>query len=165
MPITRTAIIDDDGSGTSGTVIDNAWKQEFYNQIDALAAPAWQVVTLASGISSETTGAALAHVLVTSRMIRVVPSVVVWQFRLDSLTVEAPTASVILNYPQVAGGGIIQAANVNQVNPVTYSTPSLGGMYLQPFDANRFKIRKNDFTNIAAGAYYLAFTAILEANP
>jgi hypothetical protein len=37
MPITRTPIIDDDGSGTSGTVIDNAWKQEFYNQIDAFA--------------------------------------------------------------------------------------------------------------------------------
>lgn len=46
MPITRTAIIDDDGSGTSGTVIDNAWKQELYNQIDGLAAPlgAWSPV-------------------------------------------------------------------------------------------------------------------------
>lgn len=36
MPITRTPIIDDDGSGTTGTVIDNAWKQQFYDQIDAL---------------------------------------------------------------------------------------------------------------------------------
>lgn len=35
MAITRTPIIDDDGSGTTGTVIDNAWKQELYNQIDA----------------------------------------------------------------------------------------------------------------------------------
>lgn len=35
MPITRTPIIDDDGSGMTGTVLDNAWKQEFYNQIDA----------------------------------------------------------------------------------------------------------------------------------
>jgi hypothetical protein len=34
MPITRTPIIDDDGSGTTGTTIDNAWKQEFYDQID-----------------------------------------------------------------------------------------------------------------------------------
>jgi hypothetical protein len=41
MAITRTAIIDDDGSGKTGTVIDNAWKQEFYNQIDALAGGAW----------------------------------------------------------------------------------------------------------------------------
>jgi hypothetical protein len=27
-------MIDDDGSGTTGTIINNAWKQEFYNQID-----------------------------------------------------------------------------------------------------------------------------------
>lgn len=37
MPITRTPIVDDSGSGQDGTVLDNAWKQEFYNQIDALS--------------------------------------------------------------------------------------------------------------------------------
>lgn len=35
MPITRTPIVDDDGTGTTGTVLDNAWKQELYGQIDA----------------------------------------------------------------------------------------------------------------------------------
>lgn len=35
MPITRTSITDDDGTGTTGTVLNNAWKQELYNQIDA----------------------------------------------------------------------------------------------------------------------------------
>src|SRR4029434_5791870 len=35
MAITRTAMVDDDGSGTTGTIINNAWKTEFYNQIDA----------------------------------------------------------------------------------------------------------------------------------
>jgi hypothetical protein len=34
--ITRTAWTDDDGSGTTGTVINNAVKTELYNQIDAL---------------------------------------------------------------------------------------------------------------------------------
>jgi hypothetical protein len=38
MPITRTPIIDDDGSNTTGTVFENAWKQEFYDQIDAAMA-------------------------------------------------------------------------------------------------------------------------------
>jgi len=33
--IVRTAMIDDDGSGEVGTVLNNAWKQEFYGQIDA----------------------------------------------------------------------------------------------------------------------------------
>lgn len=37
MPITRTPMIDDDGSGTTGTVVNNPWKQELYDQIDALA--------------------------------------------------------------------------------------------------------------------------------
>jgi len=35
MAITRTPIVDDDGTGTTGTVIDNAWKQQLYDQIDA----------------------------------------------------------------------------------------------------------------------------------
>ena len=38
MAITRTPIHDDDGTGTTGTIIDNAWKQEFYDQIDGLRA-------------------------------------------------------------------------------------------------------------------------------
>lgn len=37
MAITRTPMIDDDGSGTTGTIINNAWKTELYNQIDAAA--------------------------------------------------------------------------------------------------------------------------------
>jgi hypothetical protein len=35
MPITRTVWIDDDGTGTTGTVINNAEKQLIYDQIDA----------------------------------------------------------------------------------------------------------------------------------
>lgn len=35
MSITRTPIVDDDGSRTTGTVIGNTWKQELYDQIDA----------------------------------------------------------------------------------------------------------------------------------
>ena len=35
MAITRTAIIDDDGTGNTGTVFEDLWKQELYDQIDA----------------------------------------------------------------------------------------------------------------------------------
>jgi hypothetical protein len=38
MAITRTPMVDDDGTGTTGTIINNAWKQEFYNQIDQVIA-------------------------------------------------------------------------------------------------------------------------------
>jgi hypothetical protein len=49
MPITRTPMIDDDGSGTTGTIINNAWKTEFYNQIDAVVVPAPDYVSLPPG--------------------------------------------------------------------------------------------------------------------
>lgn len=45
MAIPRTAWIDDDGSGTTGTVINNAEKTILYNQIDAVLAPAWAAYT------------------------------------------------------------------------------------------------------------------------
>jgi hypothetical protein len=38
MPITRTPLIDDDGSGTTGTILNNAWPTGLYNQIDAAIA-------------------------------------------------------------------------------------------------------------------------------
>jgi len=37
VAITRTPIINDDGTCTTGTTFDNPWKQEFYDQIDAMA--------------------------------------------------------------------------------------------------------------------------------
>ena len=36
MAITRTPMVDDDGSGRTGTIINAAWKTEFYNQIDGV---------------------------------------------------------------------------------------------------------------------------------
>jgi hypothetical protein len=46
VTITRTSWIDDDGTGTSGTVINNAEKTTIYNQIDAALA---QLAQLAGG--------------------------------------------------------------------------------------------------------------------
>jgi hypothetical protein len=39
MAITRTPMVDDDGTGLTGTIINNAWKQELYNQIDGAINP------------------------------------------------------------------------------------------------------------------------------
>lgn len=54
VTITRTLGTDDDGSGTTGTVVNTAWKTEFYNQIDtALAA--------VSGVVQTTTATGTQH--------------------------------------------------------------------------------------------------------
>lgn len=64
MAITRTPLIDDDGSFNTGTVINNAWKTELYNQIDAALSSGNGVcdgrLTLTSGVpvtTSDVTGA------------------------------------------------------------------------------------------------------------
>jgi hypothetical protein len=46
MAITRTVIVDDDGSGTTGTIWNNAWKTEFYDQIDGVTGGIVQTTTL-----------------------------------------------------------------------------------------------------------------------
>src|SRR4030095_4794406 len=46
MPITRTPMVDNDGTGLTGTPINNAWKQELYNQIDNMVVQ--EQITLAS---------------------------------------------------------------------------------------------------------------------
>jgi len=59
MSITRTAIVDDDGTGTTGTIYNNAWKVELYDQIDAadlVATPRTCRVGNASGTLSIPTG-------------------------------------------------------------------------------------------------------------
>ena len=38
VTIVRTPIVDDDKTGTTGTSLDNAWKQQFYDQIDGALA-------------------------------------------------------------------------------------------------------------------------------
>jgi len=66
MSITRTPIIDDDGSGTTGTVIDNAWKTEFYNQIDAALTGGGSsevIIQTTAGVIPLTAGKSL-HVIV-----------------------------------------------------------------------------------------------------
>jgi len=54
MPITRTIMVDDDGSGLTGTIINNAWKQELYNQIDAIGP--WVDVAFSAGNFTATGG-------------------------------------------------------------------------------------------------------------
>lgn len=63
MPIVRTAWVDDDGTGTTGTVINNAEKTLLYNQIDGALAPLETVLTLAatSGATFTATGARLVR--------------------------------------------------------------------------------------------------------
>lgn len=70
MSIIRTPIIDDDGSGTTGTVLDNAWKQELYDQIDALPGSNYSEGTFAPTYYAEA-GSAPGYSFVGGRYIKI----------------------------------------------------------------------------------------------
>ena len=51
MPIQRITMVDDDGTGTTGTILNNAWLQTIYGQIDTLVGPVtpWTPIDLSGG--------------------------------------------------------------------------------------------------------------------
>src|SRR4029434_7305106 len=64
MAITRTAKVDDDGSGTPGTIINIACRTEFYNKIDAAlpaAGPSYLTGSWTPGLTDSAGGAAAAY--------------------------------------------------------------------------------------------------------
>jgi len=62
MPIQRTIMVDDDGTGTTGTILNNAWLQAIYNQIDAADSPA-----VGPWTPTDQSGAGLALAVVVAR--------------------------------------------------------------------------------------------------
>jgi hypothetical protein len=64
MSITRTPIIDDDLSGETGTILNNAWKQELYNQIDgAIGGAAAELFTVGVAGTIALSAGYLTHIV------------------------------------------------------------------------------------------------------
>ena len=100
MPITRTPIIDDDGFGRTGTIFNNAWKQELYGQIDQ-ALGAWVDVPQ-SGCTFQASGGTwtVSAGFVTMMRYQAIPGtkVVVVQFNLGGTSTITPaSANLIVN--------------------------------------------------------------------
>jgi uncharacterized Zn-binding protein involved in type VI secretion len=110
-------MIDDDGSGTTGTIINNAWKQEFYNQIDALAG-AWVDVPFDPANFSSASGVwtVAAGFQVTLKYVAIQGSrLICLTYNLGgTATISASTTTLIVNLP-----GMPAAANGTQ-NSVAY---------------------------------------------
>lgn len=104
MPITRTPMVDDDGDGTTGTILNNAWKQELYSQIDGVVGRegTWTAVD-ASGA-----GLVLGNTLGTYVK---VGKLVVAQGRVDYPTTASSAQALIGGLPFTvgtsSGGGVI----------------------------------------------------------
>jgi len=102
MPITRSVWIDDDGSGTTGTVLNNSELQKIYNNIDGQ-------ITMGDWVPVDASGAGLVFNVLGSRY---------WQF--DKLVM----IDTVFVYPATANSATAAIGGLPFPNGQTY-----GGFY------------------------------------
>jgi len=158
MTITRTPIIDDDGSGTSGTVLDNAWKQELYGQIDgALTAGGGKAWTNMPAGTALTNDGAINQPMTTvlNRYRQLGGNTVVWEFGANPITLTAASSSLYLFQP-----GFAMLGPAGATYPVAWGPMPT---YLLFANTGTVYWRRQDGQNWAAGGAWLYFAIILEA--
>lgn len=109
MAITRTPIIDDDGTGTTGTIINNAWKTEFYNQIDAITGIGSMAKLYgASGQNSAAVGGVLGQTIMpalgSNDTVKIFLSAYQNAGNATGLSVAAANQAVFMDLSTIAGG-------------------------------------------------------------
>lgn len=123
MPITRTPWIDDDGTGTTGTIINNAEKQLLYNQIDAA------IAKYGNWTPSDQSGAGLIFTAPSGSWIKVdrlvyVAFQVVWPSTANAAQAKVSLPFIVRN---LAGGWQVYGATA------TWYAPA-GSTVIQPWD-------------------------------
>jgi hypothetical protein len=157
MPITRTAMIDDDGSGTTGTILNNAWKQEFYNQIDALpaaGAEAWKGMS-ALAIQNDAF-AALAGNFTVNRYRQLGGNTIVWVCTITGLVAPSPTTNFYL-----IGTPFTLLWSANSAAPIA---TAVAPGYVAAYNANAVAVRRTDGAQWPAQNQWLYFTITVEAS-
>ena len=101
--IVRTAWIDDDGTGTTGTIINNAVKTELYNQIDQgfasleTGSASLGLVQAWTPVGSTAEGAAIGGAVVAR--FSVVGETVFWFLQCTAFTVPVSTGAIHFTLP------------------------------------------------------------------
>jgi hypothetical protein len=159
MPITRTAMIDDDGSGTTGTIINNAWKQEFYGQIDSFAGPLVTTLT-ASGTAVLPTGPA-HHLLVLDSAADAschgaspASGTFATGTRLDIVNVNTGTVVLVSLSSQVTTGKFLNFVNSQYATQVHGAGQATGGTVSYIWQAGYWRLVAHEQN----GAISLGFT-------
>lgn len=133
MAITRTAMIDDDGSGTTGTILNNAWKQELYTQIDTM-------YPSGSWTPTDGSGAGLALAITAARYWRL-DKLVVIMAHLSFPATSNPNPAAISGLPVACGpasGGFYST----YTDAHTFLLTS-GNTYVQPLNPTTGAVRTN----------------------
>jgi hypothetical protein len=117
MPITRTPWTDDDGTGTTGTIVNNAEKTLLYNQIDTFVDPIYAAWTPYTPTWANTSGAvAIGNGTLAGRYILIGKTVhFVLTMTCGSTTAYGPAGGIF-----AWGLPPLYVAQLNSVNPFAF---------------------------------------------
>jgi hypothetical protein len=123
MAITRTPMIDDDGSGTTGTIINNAWKTELYNQIDAadaaLGVGGWQNVPFSAANFSAMGGGTwtVDAAAITDNRYAVAGKILFWHFYISWFSGVSAVAGAVTHLLLTPPAGLLLRDYQQQIYP------------------------------------------------
>ena len=154
MAIVRTPIVDDDGSGTTGTILNNAWKTELYNQIDALHADSPWVDFVPTFVTD--TGAAITVTGLYCRYRKVGSNLVVWSLAANPMTLPAATNNIaIKTLPFVL-------ASLQAIVPIAWAPSPARGAAVS---GSELRVYRLDGANWAAGGAWVYLMTPVEVLP
>jgi hypothetical protein len=165
MPITRTPMIDDDGTGTTGTIINNAWKQELYNQIDALAAAPGVWVDVPFSAANFTASGGAAWTVAASNVLlnryTVIGKTVVWSVYVENTSISGATPAEL--YIRIPGGFTVKPYSGSTATAQLNDATPHGGTVYGHLNGTKVTIQQNPYAFFTANAATVVmFTASLE---
>jgi hypothetical protein len=161
MAITRTPIINDDGSCTTGTIWDNAWKQELYNQIDAADGDsAWHAGPSVSLTDDGGNPVACTVLTTLTRYRPIGATAVIWNCALNPITVTAATTAI---YVILGTRPFSLTAPAGTVYPIAWSGPM--GVHLNAVNTGALSLTTDNGANFAAGSLWAYWSIVLECAP
>lgn len=139
-PIQRKTWVDDDGTGTTGTIINNArLQQDIYDPIDAAIAPPWTPIAfnaanfVAIGGGSITITAASqqqnAYMLVGTKLM-------IWLFGFNQITITGAVTEIRYTLPFVPSQttrAALQTYSVGNLSAWSVATAVAGNTYVSLF--------------------------------
>jgi hypothetical protein len=161
--IGRTPIINDDGTCTTGTVWDNAWKQELYEQIDVFVGK-WYPITFdaANFYSTGTIWTVTAAQVKVNRAV-LAGNTLLWNVMIDASSINGIVSNLYLVIPYG-----LTAIAASQGLATAYDGGA-GWFYCNVTAAaasNNLTISKLDFSNFVVNnnTTYLRFKTWIDVN-
>ena len=147
---TWPVIIDDDGTGTTGTVVSAA----LFDLVKGYIASPWTTIPYAAANFCDSAGTPLGTSLIQKNVYcRIAAGTILWSFYANTLALPGASAGIhIRNLP-------FQFPDLFTVNPVSLaSVPA----YLEAITATQVAIKRLDLQAWAGGSHYAAFMAIVQ---